>query len=87
MELHAIAQTHEKSEFDENLRILEIVLSILTNKFDDFFCFSAVGPIEIDELNRQRAEEKAMNLAANMASAIKGPVVCDSFGFVTAQVR
>ena len=46
-----------------------------------------MGPIEIDELNRQRAEEKAMNLAANMASAIKGPVVCDSFGFVTAQVR
>merc|ERR1712051_1027359 len=43
-----------------------------------------VGPIEIDEINRQKAEERAMTMAANMASAKKGPVVCDSFGFVTA---
>ena len=45
---------------------------------------NAVGPIEMDEINRQQAEERAMTMAANMASAKKGPVVCDSFGFVTA---
>ena len=45
---------------------------------------NAVGPIEMDEINRQKAEERAMTMAANMASAKKGPVVCDSFGFVTA---
>jgi len=38
----------------------------------------------MDEINRQKAEERAMTMAANMASAKKGPVVCDSFGFVTA---
>merc|ERR1712203_325806 len=43
-----------------------------------------VGPIEMDEINRQKAEERAMAMAANMASVKKGPVVCDSFGFVTA---
>ena len=45
---------------------------------------NAVGPIEMDEINRQKAEERAMAMAANMASVKKGPVVCDSFGFVTA---
>ena len=40
----------------------------------------------MDEINRQKAEQRALDMAANMASAIKGPVVCDSFGFVTARV-
>ena len=41
----------------------------------------------MDELHRQRAEEKAQNLAATMKTAIKGPVKFDNLGFVTAQVQ
>ena len=47
---------------------------------------NAVGPTEVDEINRQRAEKEALDRIANMASANKGPVVYDSFGYVVAQV-
>jgi hypothetical protein len=47
---------------------------------------NAVGPTEVDEINRQRAEQEALKRIANMGSANKGPVVYDSFGYVVAQV-
>ena len=62
-------------------------LDMMPNKAGSSFqrTMNAVGPIAIDELHRIRAEEKAKTLAANLASAAKGPVMCDSFGFVTAR--
>ena len=45
---------------------------------------NAAGPVEMDILNRQRAEEEALKRAATyQVSNIK----CDNFGFVTAQVQ
>lgn len=48
----------------------------------------AAGPVDIDLLNQQRAEQAAKRLAeANAAIVNKGPIVCDNFGFVTAKGR
>ena len=64
---------------------------MLPNKAGSFYqrTKNAVGPTEVDEINRQRAEKEALDRIANMALANKGPkgpVVYDNFGYVVAQV-
>ena len=45
---------------------------------------NAAGPVEVDILNRQRAEEEALKRAAQYQIT---NIKCDNFGFVTAQVQ
>ena len=82
-------QDRERSVIEEDTNKKQVIIpemDLMPNKAGSSYhkMLNAVGPLEMDILNRQRAEEEALKRASTIqVSNIK----YDKFGFVMAQVQ
>jgi hypothetical protein len=90
MNIDSIIEEEKKEQNDIAKKLSEMPkLDMMPNKAGSNFqrTRSAAGPVELDLINQQRAEEAAEKLARAQSMGIKYPTITDNFGFVTAQGR